>query len=133
VVITVTDHGVGISAEVLPHIFEDFAQSNRSYVRVQGGLGLGLSLSRKFVELHSGKLTASSEGPGRGSRFVVRLPVLPEAPNKASDSDVIPERQADSSKFRIVIVDDNVDSVEDIVLVRLGLIVIWSNPLVPMF
>jgi two-component system, chemotaxis family, CheB/CheR fusion protein len=113
-VITVRDNGVGISAEVLPHIFEVFAQSNRSHALSHGGLGLGLSLSRRLVELHSGNINASSEGPGKGSQFVVRLPVLPEAPTKAVGSNVIDDRLTEGAKFRILVVDDNVDSAEAI-------------------
>jgi CheY-like chemotaxis protein len=113
-VLTLRDNGIGISAEVLPHIFEIFAQSNRSHALSHGGLGLGLSLSRKLVELHGGKITASSEGPGTGSQFVVRLPVVREALAKAAEPDVIGARPTESSKFRVLVVDDNVDSAEAI-------------------
>jgi Response regulators consisting of a CheY-like receiver domain and a winged-helix DNA-binding domain len=112
--ITVRDNGAGISAEVLPHIFEVFAQSNRSHARSHGGLGLGLSLSRRLVELHAGSITASSEGLGRGSQFIVRLPALTDAPTKVAESNVIGDRPTESSKFRVLVVDDNVDSAEAI-------------------
>ena len=78
--ITVSDHGIGIPADVLPHIFEVFAQAGRSKARSQGGLGLGLTLSRRLVELHGGNIAATSEGPGIGAQIVVRLPVSSKAP-----------------------------------------------------
>lgn len=113
-VITLTDNGIGISANVLPDIFVIFAQSNRTHAVSPGGLGLGLALSRKLVELHGGNITASSEGPDKGSQFVVRVPVLPEAPTKATGSTAVGARRIGSSKFRVLVVDDNVDSAEAI-------------------
>ncbi len=74
-VITVRDTGVGIPSDMLPNIFEMFAQADRSLERSQGGLGIGLALVRGLVRLHGGTVTARSEGPGRGSEFVVRLPL----------------------------------------------------------
>jgi signal transduction histidine kinase len=74
-VVKVRDTGVGIAPEVLPHIFELFTQVDRSLNRSQGGLGVGLALVRRFVELHSGTVTARSEGLGRGAEFTVELPL----------------------------------------------------------
>jgi signal transduction histidine kinase len=74
-VVTVRDTGVGIAPEVLPRIFELFTQVDRSLNRSQGGLGVGLALVRRFVELHSGTVTARSEGLGRGAEFTVELPL----------------------------------------------------------
>jgi two-component system CheB/CheR fusion protein len=113
-VITLTDNGIGISSDVLPHIFEIFAQSNRPHTLSPGGLGLGLALSRKLVELHAGNITASSEGSGKGSQFVVRLPVLRETLTETVASHAIDERVIEGAKFRILVVDDNVDSAEAI-------------------
>jgi signal transduction histidine kinase len=113
-VTTLTDNDIGISTEVLPHIFEVFAQSDRAHPRSHGGLGLGLALSRRLVELHEGNITANSEGPGMESQFVVRLPVLPEAPTKAVESNIIGDRPIESARFRVLVVDDNVDSAEAI-------------------
>src|SRR5205814_9679993 len=79
-VVRVRDNGIGISAEQLPHIFEMFMQVDQSLERGQGGLGVGLSLSKKVVELHGGTLEAHSAGLGQGSEFTVRLPVLEPAP-----------------------------------------------------
>src|SRR6185436_14716208 len=72
-VVTVSDTGIGIPAEMLPVIFDLFAQLDRSLERPHGGLGVGLSLARRLTELHGGTLEARSEGPGQGSRFIVRL------------------------------------------------------------
>ena len=68
------DSGVGIAPELLPHIFDLFTQEGRSLSRSQGGLGIGLTLVKNLVEMHGGSVTARSEGLGRGSEFVVRLP-----------------------------------------------------------
>lgn len=75
VVLRVRDTGIGIAPEMLPRVFDLFAQLDRSPARPQGGLGVGLTLARTLVELHGGTMTVESEGPGRGSEFVVRLPV----------------------------------------------------------
>ncbi|MGX2038639.1 PAS domain S-box protein [Methylocaldum sp. MU1018] len=74
-VISVKDNGIGISPELLPHVFDLFTQAERSLDRSQGGLGIGLTLVRKLVEMHGGSIAASSAGLGQGSEFVVRLPL----------------------------------------------------------
>jgi signal transduction histidine kinase len=76
VTIRVRDTGIGISGDVLPHLFKMFVQATRSVERSQGGLGIGLSVVKGLVEMHGGTVEASSEGPGKGSVFIVRLPVL---------------------------------------------------------
>ena len=76
VTIRVRDTGIGISGDVLPHLFKMFVQATRSVERSQGGLGIGLSVVNGLVEMHGGTVEASSEGPGKGSVFIVRLPVL---------------------------------------------------------
>ena len=68
------DNGVGIPPEMLPRMFELFAQGDRSLARSEGGLGIGLTLVRSLAEMHGGTVTATSDGPGKGSEFVVRLP-----------------------------------------------------------
>jgi PAS domain S-box-containing protein len=80
VVITVEDSGVGISPQVLPHVFERFRQGDSSNTRNHGGLGLGLAVVRHLVELHGGQVTASSTGEDRGSTFTVKIPLLDPAP-----------------------------------------------------
>ena len=76
VVVSVRDTGVGIAADMLPSVFEMFTQVDRSLERSQGGLGIGLTLVKRLVEMHGGSVEARSDGPGKGSEFVVRLPVV---------------------------------------------------------
>jgi signal transduction histidine kinase len=75
-VVTITDTGAGIPTDKLSTIFELFAQVDRTLERSQGGLGLGLALAKRLVEMHQGSIEAFSNGPGTGSRFVVRLPIV---------------------------------------------------------
>src|SRR5262249_18410610 len=77
-VLSVRDTGVGIAADLLPRLFDAFAQADRSLDRSQGGLGLGLTLVKGLVELHGGEVHAASAGPGHGAEFTVRLPAEPE-------------------------------------------------------
>jgi CheY-like chemotaxis protein len=107
-VVRVTDPGIGIDARNLSQIFEMFAQVNQSLERGQGGLGVGLALARKLVEMHGGTIQASSEGLGKGSEFTVRLPAINEEESTASVTDgalSISQRPR-----RILVADDNVDS-----------------------
>jgi len=102
--IAVSDTGVGIDAELLPQVFELFTQSSRSLDRAQGGLGIGLTLVQRIVEMHGGTVKAHSEGAGKGSTFVVLLPTVPtpdQIEKKSVPSAEIPRR-------RILVVDDNV-------------------------
>src|SRR5512145_2141718 len=87
--ITVSDTGVGINAEFLPHVFERFRQQDPATTRKYGGLGLGLSIVRHLVELHGGTVTATSEGEGRGATFTVRVPV---APARADQASIVPRQ-----------------------------------------
>jgi signal transduction histidine kinase len=79
---SVTDTGKGIAADFLPHVFESFRQEEGRMVRAEGGLGLGMSITRQLVELHGGTIAATSPGPGRGSTFTIRLPALVCAPQE---------------------------------------------------
>jgi PAS domain S-box-containing protein len=108
VAIRVTDTGIGIAPEKLGNLFDLFYQADRSMERSGGGLGIGLALVQRFVEMHGGAVTAHSEGPGMGSQFVVRLPVLAERPAAAAPTDGQRERTAVTR--RILVVDDNQDS-----------------------
>ena len=71
----VSDHGIGIPQELLPRVFDMFAQAGARASQAEGGLGIGLALARRLVELHGGRLEARSDGPGRGSEFLVHLPL----------------------------------------------------------
>lgn len=77
--LTVSDQGVGISPEFLPHVFDRFRQADQGFTRTAGGLGLGLAIAKHLVEMHGGQVTARSEGIGHGATFVVRLPLARDA------------------------------------------------------
>lgn len=115
VIIRVRDNGIGIAREMLPKVFEMFTQVGRSLERSQGGLGIGLALVTKLVEMHGGTITATSQGLGEGSTFTVRLPLCLEPSAPASHT----FRELDSSRQpqrRILVVDDNVDSAETLAM-----------------
>jgi len=110
-VIVVSDTGVGIPDHALHSVFDMFSQVGSESERSQGGLGIGLSLVRQLVQMHGGSVTAESAGPGAGSRFTVRLPLLREeaAGPEALVSAAAPAQDAGSS-LRVLVVDDNVDA-----------------------
>jgi PAS domain S-box-containing protein len=104
----VRDNGVGISPELLPRMFALFAQADRSLARSEGGLGIGLTLVRSLAELHGGTIAASSNGPDKGSEFVLRLPAVSgPAPEPAAPGE--PEERP-LRRLRVLVVDDNEDS-----------------------
>jgi PAS domain S-box-containing protein len=117
--IVVSDTGVGISPEFLPHVFERFRQADASTTRTHGGLGVGLSLVRHLTELHGGEVRAESRGAGRGATFTVRLPLLPGPAAEGRDvhslksgsvgprADALPLRG-----LRVLVVDDEKDTLE---------------------
>jgi CheY-like chemotaxis protein/two-component sensor histidine kinase len=105
----VHDSGIGIEAKVLPRIFDLFTQADRSLDRAAGGLGIGLSLAHRLVDLHGGTIEARSEGPGRGSEFVVHLPLVP-GPALSKPEPASPKRGMRDG-LRVLVVDDNVDQV----------------------
>ena len=109
--VSVKDTGVGINAEMLPHIFETFTQIENKLQSSAGGLGIGLALVKKLVELHGGTITAFSEGLGKGSEFVVRLPMAVDQSGKISTVHKV-SSSASSKKGRILIVDDHIDAAE---------------------
>jgi signal transduction histidine kinase/CheY-like chemotaxis protein len=115
-VVRVRDNGAGIAPNILPRIFDMFVQEGRSIDRSQGGLGLGLAIVRSLVELHGGTVSVHSEGLGRGSEFVVRLPLAaPQAGTAGEDRRPPPEApatQGDPGSVRLLLVDDNRDAVE---------------------
>ena len=103
----VRDNGVGMDPQLLVKVFDLFAQGDRSLARSGGGLGIGLTLVRRIVQLHGGVVAAFSDGPGRGSEFVVRLPLAMEA---LSSGSVPAPARAERVSQRILVVDDNVDA-----------------------
>lgn len=111
-IIRVRDTGVGISAELLPHIFELFTQAERSLDRSQGGLGIGLCLVQRLVELHGGKVEVSST-LGQGSEFVVRLPVMLLTVTPPKSSPEVADETGGPS-LRVLVVDDNKDAAESL-------------------
>ncbi len=110
----VRDRGVGISADVLPHVFDLFTQADRSLDRSAGGLGIGLSLVRALVELHHGSVEASSAGLGQGSAFVVRLPL--SEPGRPTGSLPTPASRPTAVGLPVLVVDDDVDAADSLAL-----------------
>jgi PAS domain S-box-containing protein len=108
-VLRVRDTGVGIAPDVLPRIFDLFTQAERSLDRSQGGLGIGLALVQRLVELHEGTVEASSV-LGRGSEFVVRLPIV-SPPQPLASSPPTEKARPTGPSLRVLVVDDNVDTV----------------------
>jgi signal transduction histidine kinase/DNA-binding response OmpR family regulator len=117
-VLRVRDTGIGIPPEMLPTVFDLFTQGDHSLDRAEGGLGIGLTLVRRIVDLHGGSVQAFSEGPGRGSEFTVRLALARRPAGKAdADPDCQPggiaPRPGTSSR-RVLVVDDNVDAADSL-------------------
>jgi two-component system, sensor histidine kinase len=111
-VISIIDNGVGIPAELLPQIFDLFVQSNRSLDRAQGGLGIGLSVVQRLIEMHGGRVSAASDGPGRGARFEIVLPVVASPPETGEEPS-----EHTAARRRILIVDDNADSANSLAMI----------------
>jgi PAS domain S-box-containing protein len=119
-VLSVRDYGVGIAPELLPRIFELFVQGDHTLARSQGGLGIGLTLVKRLVEMHGGAVSAISAGPGTGSEFIVRLPAMAGREARTFESEAPQDRPA-SAPRRVLVVDDNVDAAESIAkLLRLA-------------
>jgi PAS domain S-box-containing protein len=110
VAISIQDDGVGISQAMLPRVFEMFAQVGKSIDQSEGGLGIGLALAKRLVEMHGGHIEASSEGLGMGSRFTVYLPIASVEPSAEGESGK--DRMTNGAARRILIADDNVDVAE---------------------
>jgi CheY-like chemotaxis protein/nitrogen-specific signal transduction histidine kinase len=107
-VLTIADNGPGISSDLLPHIFDLFVQSERTLDRSQGGLGIGLSLVKRLIEMHGGRISARSPGPGEGSIFEIRLPLSQHAIETSGESSVA------MPAARILVVDDNADAADSL-------------------
>jgi PAS domain S-box-containing protein len=114
-VVRVRDNGIGIPVEMLSRVFEMFTQVDRSVQVSQGGLGIGLTLVRNLVEMHDGSVEAHSEGVGKGSEFMVRLPLVE---SEMSDAELAgskePTRPGAAAAHRVLVVDDNIDSAESL-------------------
>jgi PAS domain S-box-containing protein len=117
-VVTVRDTGVGIAADVLPVVFDLFAQGSQALDRAQGGLGIGLTVVKRLVELHGGQVAAESAGLGKGSAVTVRLPVAPTPASPAETRGVSAERaDAATPASRVLIVEDNLDAAESLAMI----------------
>jgi PAS domain S-box-containing protein len=115
VVVAVADSGIGIAAEHLPRLFEMFAQVHTALERSQGGLGIGLSLVKGLVEMHGGRVEARSDGPGRGSEFLVRLPL--QSPSSLVPCPLPPgTRDKGRGTRRVLVADDNRDAADSLAL-----------------
>jgi PAS domain S-box-containing protein len=127
--IAVSDTGMGIAPDFLPHVFDRFRQADSSITRMQGGLGLGLAIVRHLVEVHGGTVRAESEGEGKGARFTVRLPVRDVQPDAhedaAADGDAAAPKPValaeptSLSGVRVLVVDDDADA-RELLRVMLG-------------
>jgi CheY-like chemotaxis protein len=111
-VVTITDNGVGIPSELLPRLFELFVQSARTLDRSQGGLGIGLSVVKRLVEMHGGHVSARSGGPGQGSSFEIRLPL---AERDVEPSTATPRVTVAPQK--VLVVDDNEDAAKTLAMI----------------
>jgi PAS domain S-box-containing protein len=121
IVLSVSDNGIGIPADMLERVFEMFTRSSQEAAAQHSGLGIGLALVKTIVDMHGGHVEACSAGPGRGAIFTIRLPVVEETPVVAELPNV-PVEAADETKRRVLIVDDNIDAVRvlSIVVKKLG-------------
>ncbi len=110
-VLTIADNGAGISSTLLPRLFDLFVQSDRTLDRAQGGLGIGLAIVKRLVEMHGGRVSATSDGAGRGSTFEIRLPVV----DPVEETHTISMRSR-APRQRVLIVDDNEDAANSLAL-----------------
>jgi PAS domain S-box-containing protein len=110
-VLAVADTGSGISADMLPYVFDMFVQEDRSLHRARGGLGIGLTLARSLVSIHRGTIAAKSAGVGHGAEFIVRIPAI-DAPSMAQPAQAKAGTAGEAGTLRILVVDDSADSAE---------------------
>ncbi len=115
VAVTVIDNGIGIGADMLPYVFDMYVQAHNSHAMAQGGLGVGLNLVRRLVELHGGRVGAESGGAGQGSRFTVWLPLAEQDPAAApvpADGKHLQAQPSGADALRVLVVDDNLDAAQ---------------------
>ncbi len=115
--IRVRDNGIGIPAEVLPRIFDLFTRLDRRSDHPHSGLGIGLALVRRLLQMHDGTISAHSEGTGRGSEFVIRLPMLPETTQSVNGRQPATTADAPPVRRRILVADDNADALQTLATV----------------
>jgi PAS domain S-box-containing protein len=115
--LSIEDNGIGIPAELQPHVFELFTQAERTSDRTQGGLGIGLALVKSLTELHNGTISCFSEGKDRGSRFELQLPRHDAVSNETVNEDWdVHETRRSKRPLRIIVVDDNEDAAQMLAL-----------------
>jgi two-component system, chemotaxis family, CheB/CheR fusion protein len=119
VTVRVRDSGVGIAAEFLPRIFDLFVQGDRTLARSQGGLGVGLTVARRLVELHNGKISATSAGPGKGSEFSVVLPIA-QAASDQLERGTQGKAESVGPGRKVLVVDDNVDACDSVAMILMA-------------
>src|SRR5690606_30291545 len=113
VVLRVRDNGIGLSEADRAQIFEMFSQVSSAIDRAEGGLGIGLALSRGLVELHGGRIEAASDGPGKGSEFIVTLPTRIDEPQASAAASASGGADAAPKAVRkVLLADDNADALE---------------------
>jgi len=117
VLVSIRDNGIGIAPEKLPKIFEMFAQLDNSLQRTQGGLGIGLSIARRLVEMHDGTLQARSEGPGKGCEFIVKLPLYSRGGSELERTQAAGGPRDEVRPLRVLVADDNADAAASLALV----------------
>jgi signal transduction histidine kinase len=113
-VVTVRDNGIGIDGGLLPHVFDLFTQGERTLDRSQGGLGVGLTVVQRLVELHQGRVEVASEGIGKGALFRITLPCISEVFQGEEAERAAPRMPAHAGGRRVLVVDDNIDAAESI-------------------
>jgi signal transduction histidine kinase len=116
-VLSVKDTGIGIPPDMLHRVFEMFTQVGRSLEKTQSGLGIGLSIVKRLVEMHGGSVEARSEGPGMGSEFIIRLPVVLTLVHQREQPGGGDQQARPMTRRRILVVDDSVDIADSLAMV----------------